>query len=74
MASKRDQRTRINVIKREKYKVLRKAGLSVNQVSKARNYSDKKVNMIIHNRNKKNRWNKTNINIKILSKGGFYYA
>ena len=53
MASKRDQRTRRNIIRREKYKGLRKAGYTSKQAMYMRNYTDKKVNTLI--RMKKNK-------------------
>lgn len=58
MASKRDQRTRMNVIRREKYRALRKAGFTPKQSMKARMFSDDKVSTIISRRknyNKKKR-------------------
>ena len=42
MASKRDQRTKRNIIMREKYKGLRKAGYTSKQAMRGRMYSDKK--------------------------------
>lgn len=55
--SKRDQRTRRNIIMREKYQGLRRAGYTSRQAMKYRMYSDKRVNTLIAMKNKKRKKN-----------------